>query len=83
MSYSVPNHLIFRHYGDDTIIINNQSKKTLFLTGKAQAVWKRLQDAQKWENDDLAILQKLNQLGFVEDKANSTHATNSPVKKIL
>lgn len=81
MLYSVPNHLIFRHYGDDTIIINNQTKKTLFLTSKAQAVWKRLQEAQKWENDDLIILQKLTQLGFVENNVNSILAKNSHVKK--
>ena len=69
MPYSVPNHLIYRYYGDDSILINNRSKKTVFLTSKAQTIWRQLLETKTFDIENLPILQKLCELGFVDDKS--------------
>lgn len=81
MRYSVPNHLIYRHYGDDSILINNRSKKTVFLTGTAQTIWRQLLENKTFEIENQPILQKLCDLGFVDDKSIKPTTTKQIANK--
>lgn len=67
MTYTIPNHLIYRHYGDTTIAINNRRKQVVFLTDQSQQIFRNLLDDKAWDATTLPMLTKLSQLGLLDD----------------